>query len=104
MRMRRLVTVVGPAVAGLTLVLASAGPAAAKGPESLTITYPGGGPPVEVELGAFTEDLGLWAALGDPMAPEFSAELPDEAVGEAFTVRWTMYHPTETPLVIPQQL
>jgi len=104
MRMRRLVTVVGPAVAGLGLVVASAGPAAAKGPESMTITYPDGGPPVDVDFGAFTEDLGLWAALGDPMVPQFSAEPPEEPAGDPFIVRWTMYHPSETPIVITQQL
>jgi hypothetical protein len=101
---RRLVTVVGPAVAGLALVVASAGPAAAKGPTELTITPPGGGPPVELEMGSLSEDLGLWSALGDPEGPRFSAEPPVAPVGEPYIVRWTMYHPTETPIVITQQL
>jgi hypothetical protein len=111
MGVRRLVTVVGPALAGLALVVASAGPAAAKGPTGMTITYPGGGPPVDVGkdrggpgIGALTEDLGLWSALGDTAAPPLSAEPPVTPVGEPFTVRWTMYHDTGTPLVITQQL
>jgi hypothetical protein len=104
MGVRRLVTVVGPAVAGLALVVASAGPVAAKGPTGMTITYPGGGPPVDVEMGSLSEDLGLWSALGDTEGPAFSAEPAVAPVGEPFVVRWTMYHDTGTPLVITQQL
>jgi hypothetical protein len=104
MGVRRLVTVVGPAVAGLALVVASAGPAAAKGPTGMTITDPGGGPPVDVEMGSLSEDLRLWSVLGDTEGPEFSAEPPVEPVGEPYIVRWTMYHPTETPIVVTQQL
>jgi len=104
MGVRRWVTVVGPGVAGLALVVASAGPAAAKGPTEMTITYPGGGPPVDVEMGSLSEDLGLWSALGDTEGPQFSAEPPEAPVGEPYIVRWTMYHDTGTPLVITQQL
>lgn len=104
MGVRRWVTVAGPAVAGLALVVASAGPAGAKGPTGMTITYPGGGPPVDVEMGSLSEDLGLWSALGDPEAPELSAEPPVQPVGEPFIVRWTMYHPSEAPIVVTQQL
>jgi hypothetical protein len=98
-------------MAGLALVVASAGPAGAKGPTGMTITYPGGGPPVDVGndpggpgIGALTEDLGLWSALGDTAAPPLSEEPPVAPVGEPFVVRWTMYHDTGTPLVITQQL
>lgn len=111
MGVRRLVTQVGVALAGLGLVVASAGPAAAKGPTGMTITHPGGGPPVDVGndqsgpgIGALTEDLALWSALGDTEAPQLSAEPPVAPVGEPFVVRWTMYHDTGTPLVITQQL
>jgi hypothetical protein len=112
MAVRRLATVVGGAVAGLGLVVASAGPAAAKGPTGMTISHPDGGPPVEVGedragpgIGALTEDLGLWSALGDDTgAPPLSDEPPVAPVGEPFVVRWTMYHNTGTPLVITQQL
>ena len=76
MGVRRSVTAVGAAVAGLWLVVASAGPAAAKGPTGLTIAYPGGGPPVDLGegehgpgMGALSEDLGLWSALGNDAAP-----------------------------------
>lgn len=112
MDVRRMATMVGVAVAGLGLVVASAGPAAAKGPSGLTIAYPGGGPPVDLGgdeatgpgLGALSADLGLWSSLGDTTgAPPLVPEPSQAPVGEPFTVRWTMYHPAET-IVITQRL
>jgi hypothetical protein len=113
MDVRRLVTVVGVAAAGLGLLVASAGPAAAKGPTGLTIAYPGGGPPVDLGsndgttpwLGALIEDLGLWSALGDDTgAPSLVSEPPEAPVGEPFTVRWAMYSGAPEPIVITQRL
>ena len=72
MRMRATAAV----VCAVGLVVALAGPAAAKGPTGMTVTYPGGGE-VEVDLtqgeprrragvgpGTLMEDMGLWSVLG----------------------------------------
>ena len=99
MGVRRLAKVLGTAVGGLGLVVALAGPAAAKGPQGLTIGYPGGGPPVDLggdgtnfQMGPLTEQLGLWSAFGDPEVTPLTAEPPSAPVGAPYTVSWTMYH------------
>jgi len=113
MDVRRMVTVMGATVAGLGLVVAAAGPAAAKGPTGMTIAYPGGGPPVDLGgdegtgpgLGSLSEELGLWSALGDGTgAPPLMSEPPEAPVGEPFTVRWAMYSGAPEPIVITQRL
>ncbi|HEY7071561.1 MAG TPA: hypothetical protein VH479_15645 [Acidimicrobiales bacterium] len=113
MGVRALAKVLGTAVGGLGLVVAVAGPAAAKGPTGVTIGYPGGGPPVDLggdgpssQIGPLTEQLGLWSALGDIEVAPLAAEPPSEPVGEPYTVRWTMYHggTVDGALVITQRL
>jgi hypothetical protein len=100
-------------VGGLAMVVAGAGPVGAKGPVEVTITFPGGGPPVELlgnehegtsAVGRLTEDLGLWSAFGDGEVPPLTTEPPAEPVGEPFIVRWTMYEGSGKPIVVSQQL
>lgn len=93
----------GGALAGTAVALASAGPAGAKGPQSVTITPPGGDP-VEVSMteqpdGSFggteivdlSEDLGIWETTGDGQA--LMAEAPTANLGAELIVEWTMYNP-----------
>jgi hypothetical protein len=103
MRMRAMAAV----ACAVGSVVALAGPAAAKGPTGVTVTYPGGGE-VDVDLtqggteegragpGSLIEDMGLWSVLGSGAgAPVLAASPPDglaeDELGPRFTVTWTMY-------------
>lgn len=91
------------------LVVALAGPAAAKGPTGMTVTYPGGGE-VEVDLtqgateegrvgpGTLMEDMGLWSVLGSGvpvLAPAPPEGLAEDDLGPRYSVAWTMYDGAE---------
>jgi hypothetical protein len=90
-------------VAGVALVVAAAGPAAAKGaPEGVAIALPGEEPVVlaaadggndgaDPRVVRLAEDLGMWAVIGDgePLLPE----APTEYLGPSMTVEWTLYNP-----------
>jgi hypothetical protein len=85
-------------VAGMVMVVVAAGPAAAKGPESVTIARAGG---EAVELSApsaggtqitrLAEDLGIWETTGEGLL--LVPEAPTDDLGLALTIEWTMYNP-----------
>ena len=91
------------------LVVALAGPAAAKGPTEVTVTYPDGAE-VDIDLtasgrtegnpGTLVEDMGLWSML-DPGAgvPDVTPSPPDglaeDGLGPRYEVTWTMYDAQE---------
>lgn len=107
------------ALAGAVLTVAVAGPAAAKGPESVTITPPGGDPvEVSVELppddadssdgevgrpvgeepiepdprfARLTEALGIWEVTG--VGGAVLPEAPSGDLGPELEAEWTMYNP-----------
>jgi hypothetical protein len=112
MGVRWLATAVGATLGGCVMVVAAAVPAVAKGPTEATVTFPGGGSPVDVggdgenpTLGNLAEALGLWSSFGSDGNPTLTAEPPVEPVGEPFVVRWTMSSPdADDPVVITQEL
>ena len=101
--MRVVATAAGVLGLAVSVVVAAAGPAAAKGPTGSTVTYPGG---QEVEvggpgddhggLGALIDELGLWSAL-DPgagvtdLADGPPGGLAPDDLGPRYTVSWHMY-------------
>lgn len=99
--------VAGAIAAGLAAVLAAAGPAAAKGPTAVTITYPGSGGSVDLptkdsdhaSMGRLVEAFGLWSALQpDGGAGPLLTEPPTKGaadLGPAYDVVWSMV--TESP-------
>ena len=107
------------ALAGAVLTVAVAGPAAAKGPERVTITPPGGDP-VEVSIALppddadssdgevgrpvgeepnepdprfarLTEALGIWEVTG--VGGAVLPEAPPGDLGPELAAEWTMYNP-----------
>ena len=104
MRMRVLATTAGVLGLAASVVVAAAGPAAAKGPSGASVTYPGG---EEVEVGGpsgdgpsgfggLIDELGLWSVL-DPgsgvadLADEPPGGLARDDLGPRYTVTWHMY-------------
>ncbi len=89
---------IGGVVAGAIVVVAAAGPAAAKGPQGVTIARPGEEPvelsaptgKVGVQIARLAEDLGIWETTGEGLL--LVPEAPTDDVGLALTVEWTMYN------------
>jgi hypothetical protein len=85
-------------MAGAALAVAAAGPAAAKGPQSVTVAPPGGDPvelaqserPQDTRIVRLAEDMGIWETTGEGQA--LLPEAPTEYLGPELTVEWTMYN------------
>ena len=96
---RTAASAVGGLAVGVGATLLVAGPAAAKGPETVTVARPGeeaveltspsgeGG----LEIVRLAEDLGIWEVTGDGAA--LLAAPPTRDLGEVLTIEWTMYNP-----------
>jgi hypothetical protein len=81
------------AVAGLGVVVVSAAPASAKGPESATITGPGLDDPIELSIGndGFNGlDTGVWNALPDSGSAPLVAKAPPGDLGDRYVITWQM--------------
>jgi hypothetical protein len=86
----------------LAAVLASAAPAWAKGPQSLSISGPGLATPIEVSYTSHPDewshiDTGVWHALPGETDAALLADAPTDDLGSHYTLTWqVMTGPEET--------
>jgi hypothetical protein len=101
-------TAAGAVTLALAVVLALAGPAAAKGIESATISGPGLDEPVELgggNVGKLPDLTAFWVVMpGQPETPTLADQAPTKQLGPRYTITWRLMTDADETTAIRQDL